>query len=126
MLLEEQQDFRPRVFSTLRDPNTPWTPIDPERAVSERWGNVGIPLPVILDEFTRERADSVAQLRAIEPTADWSRTYTARNGPPLSAGQLLACWAAHVALHLRQIAKRLHQLAERDASWLDLGDAGDL
>jgi hypothetical protein len=125
MLLEEQQDFRPRVLSTLRDPKAPWTPIDPERAVSERWGNVGIPLPAILDDFARERADSVAQLRSLGPTSDWSNTYTARNGAPLTAGQLLACWAAHDALHLRQIAKRLHQLAARDAHGLDLGYAGN-
>ncbi len=126
MLLEEQQDFRPRVLSTLRDPNAPWTPIDPERAVSERWGNVGIPLPAILDDFARERADSITQLRALEPTAAWSNTYIARNGPPLTAGQLLACWVAHDALHLRQIAKRMHQLTARDAPGLDLGYAGNL
>jgi hypothetical protein len=125
MLLEEQQDFRPRVLSTLRDPNTPWTSIDPERAVQERWGNVGAPLPAILDDFTRERADSITKLRAVESLADWSKTYIARNGPPLTAGQLLACWAAHDALHLRQVAKRLHQLAARDARGLDLGYAGD-
>ncbi len=125
MLLEEQQDFRPRVLSTLRDPTAPWAPIDPERAVAEKWGTVGVPLPVILDAFARERADSIAQLRTLEGAADWSGAYIARNGPPLTAGQLLACWCAHDALHLRQISRRLHQLAARDAHGLDLGYAGE-
>ncbi|MGP1311097.1 MAG: DinB family protein, partial [Phycisphaerales bacterium] len=124
MLLEERQDFRPRVLSTLRDPDAPWTPIDPERAVREAWGSEGARLSSILDDFARERADSVVHLRAVEATAEWTRTYVARNGPPLSAGQLLACWAAHDALHLRQIGKRLHELAVRDAGGADLGYAG--
>src|SRR5690606_39946827 len=91
----------------------------------------GVPLSSILDDFARERDESVRRLRALGPDADWSRTHTPRRPPPLSAGQLLACWAAHDALHLRQIAKRLHQLAARDAAGAfpgsgDLGYAGSL
>lgn len=133
MLLEEQQDFRPRVLSTLRDPDALWPPIDPEGAVAEAWGSAGRSLASILDEFAHERAASVGQLRALATAADWSRTHTPRRPPPLRAGQLLACWAAHDALHLRQIAKRLHQLAARDAGAPGdpadanlLGYAGDL
>jgi hypothetical protein len=126
LLLEEQQDFRVRMLSTLRDPDAPWPPIDPERAVSEKWGTTGVPLSAILDDFARERADSAAQLRALAPTADWSRTHQHPKLGPFSAGQLLACWAAHDALHLRQIAKRLHQLAARDSGGQDLSYAGAL
>jgi hypothetical protein len=129
MLLEERQDFRPRVLSTLRDPEAPWAPIDPEGAVAEHrgeWGTDGLALSSILDDFTRERADSIQQLRAIEPTADWSCTHRHPKLGPFSAGQLLACWAAHDALHLRQIAKRLHELTARDAPGLELDYAGDL
>jgi hypothetical protein len=126
LLLEEQQDFRVRVLSTLRAPDAPWPPIDPERAVAEKWGTPGLPLSSILDDFARERADSVAQLRALAPTADWSRTHRHPKLGPFSAGQLLACWAAHDALHLRQIAKRLYQLAARDSGFQDLAYAGAL
>jgi hypothetical protein len=126
LLLEEQQDFRVRVFSTLRAPDAPWPPIDPEGTVAERWGSGGVPLASILDDFARERADSVAQLRAIAPTADWSRTHRHPKLGPFSAGQLLTCWCAHDALHLRQIAKRLHQLAARDSGGQDLAYAGAL
>lgn len=126
LLLEEQQDFRVRVLSTLRDPNAPWPPIDPERAVAESWGSGGLALETILDDFARERAESIAQFRAIAPSADWSRTHHHPKLGPFSAGQLLACWAAHDALHLRQIAKRLHQLAARDSGAQDLAYAGAL
>ena len=126
LLLEERQDFRVRVLATLRDPGAPWPPIDPERAVAEKWGSEGGRLSTILDEFARERADSIAQLRAIARTADWSRTHQHPKLGPLSAGQLLACWAAHDALHLRQIAKRIHQLAARDSGGDDLSYAGAL
>jgi hypothetical protein len=126
LLLEEQQDFRVRVLSTLRAPDAPWPPIDPERAVAETWGNGGLALEAILDDFARERADSVAQLRAIAPGADWSRTHHHPKLGPFSAGQLLACWCAHDSLHLRQIAKRLHQLAVRDSGFQDLSYAGAL
>ena len=126
LLLEEQQDFRVRVLSTLRDPSAPWPPIDPEPALAETWSSGGPELATILDDFARERADSIAQLRAIAPTADWSRTHHHPRLGPFTAGQLLACWAAHDALHLRQIAKRLHQLAVRDSDDGDLAYAGAL
>ncbi|NUP91044.1 MAG: DinB family protein, partial [Candidatus Sumerlaeia bacterium] len=44
---------------------------------------------------------------------------------PLRAGDLLAAWAAHDALHLRQIAKRLLDLARRDAGGFKTDYAGD-
>lgn len=126
LLLEERQDFRPRILSTLGDPAAPWSPIDPERAVREAWIAGPPSLAVVLDDFARERAESVRQLRALAPAQDWSRTHQHPKLGPLGAGQLLACWCAHDALHLRQIAKRLHQLASRDAPGVDLSYAGTL
>lgn len=127
LLLEERQDFRPRLLSTIADPGAPWAPIDPETAVAERWG-IGVSLGTILDDLERERANSMVLLRAL-PRGDeslWSRTHQHPTLGAISAAQLLACWAAHDALHLRQIAKRLHQLATRDAAGLDLSYAGAL
>lgn len=37
---------------------------------------------------------------------------------------MLSCWCAHDALHLRQITKRLHQLALRDGHDPELAYAG--
>ena len=42
----------------------------------------------------------------------------------LSAGDLLASWAAHDWLHLRQIAKRRHELTARDAGKFSIAYAG--
>lgn len=127
LLLEERQDFRPRLLSTLADPDGAWAPIDPEAAVAERWGT-DVTLGSILDDFARERANSMVLLRALprEDESLWARAHHHPKLGPISAGQLLSCWAAHDALHLRQIAKRLHQLTARDAAGLDLSYAGSL
>ncbi len=110
---EERDDFRPRVRLTLEDPSRAWPPIDPEGRARER-GNHSERLPDLLGEFDRERADSVAWLRTlVDPT--WDNAHHHPEFPPLAAGDVLASWAAHDAIHLRQVAKRLHQLATRDA-----------
>ena len=41
------------------------------------------------------------------------------------AGDLLAAWSAHDALHLRQISKRLYQIAQRDAGSYSVQYAGE-
>ncbi len=43
----------------------------------------------------------------------------------MHAGTLFASWLAHDALHLRQIAKRMYELAVRDAGSFDTKYAGD-
>ena len=43
----------------------------------------------------------------------------------MRAGDLLASWCAHDALHLRQVAKRLHQLTDAQAGDFEVGYAGD-
>lgn len=104
---EESEDFRARLRSTLEDPTRPWAPIDPERAVVER-GHAARALEPSLARFAEERRASIAWLRALaEPP--WSNTYEHPLGP-LSAGDLLVSWAAHDALHLRQVASRVHAL----------------
>jgi hypothetical protein len=42
-----------------------------------------------------------------------------------AAGDVMASWAAHDALHLRQIAKRLWELAGRDGAPFRTGYAGE-
>lgn len=109
---EENEDFRARVESTLRDPSAPWPPLD-LKEVAQRRGYNTRDLKTEIARFVAARRESVAWLRSVR-SLDWSRTYIHRTAGPLSAGDLLASWAAHDALHVRQIAKRLHGLAARE------------
>jgi hypothetical protein len=120
---EERLDFRPRLISTLIDPATPWPPIDPEgRVAAQRWNDRPVAEP--LDEFLRERRASLEWLHR-PADHDWTRAYDHPRVGPIRAGDLLAAWAAHDALHLRQIAKRLFQMTQRDAADYSTAYAGE-
>jgi hypothetical protein len=119
---EETDDFRPRLDSTLTDPTADWAPIDPEGAAAERRYNEG-DLASAVEAFVRERAASIRMLRGLEdPSWDFARVHPILG--TIRAGDLLASWCGHDALHLRQIAKRLFQLATRDAGPFSVGYAG--
>lgn len=117
LLDEEREDFRPRLLSTLRDAAAPWPPLELD-GVAERRGYNSMSLRAVLDAFAAERAASVAILGPLvaEPGTDWNATHHHPRGYMVSAGALLASWSAHDALHLRQIAKRLHELAAVDGA----------
>src|SRR5690606_10869240 len=118
---EEADDFRARTRLTLEDPAREWPKIDPEGWARDRNYNER-DLSAELDRFAAARAESLAWLRSLhEP--DWQSTHEHPRGN-LTAGDLMASWAAHDALHLRQIARRLHELAARDAPGRDIGYAG--
>ncbi len=99
---EEREDFRPRLDVVLHRPEEAWTRIDPAGWVTARRYNerdLGEALPGFLAE--RERSlDWLASLSA----PDWSREYRAPFGP-ITAGDLLASWAAHDLLHTRQLVE---------------------
>jgi hypothetical protein len=120
---EEVEDFRTRVRLTLHDPTQPWPPIDPVAWAAERRYNEGDPRRVV-ERFVSERRDSVAWLRTLK-APDWSNAYSHPRFGPISAGQVLAAWAAHDALHLRQIAKRMFQMAQRDGGEFASDYAGE-
>jgi hypothetical protein len=120
---EEESDFRPRLASTLTDPARAWDKIDPEGWARDRKYNEG-DLARSLARFLAGRAESIAWLRTLRDP-DWSRAY-AHPRRLISAGDLLASWAAHDMLHLRQIGKRRYQLVARDADGFDVGYAGTL
>lgn len=122
LLDEEVEDFRARLDSTLHDPGRPWPGIDPEGAAAERRYNDQNP-ESILGRFVEERTASVEWLRHLL-NPDWEKTYEHPKIGPLRAGDLLVSWTAHDALHLRQIAKRLFQLAQRDGKGYDTSYAG--
>ena len=110
---EEVEDFRRRLRLTLEDPASPWPPIDPAGWAVERRYNEG-DLRESLERFCEERQRTVKWLRGlVDP--DLSRKHTHPRLGSMRAGDVLAAWVAHDALHLRQIAKRLYQLTQRDA-----------
>lgn len=117
LLDEEREDFRLRLRSTLEDPTRPWAPLD-LTGVAEARGYNTRELGPTLEAFERERADSVAWLRGLEVAGagvEWGTAYQHPKVGPVRAGELMVSWAAHDALHLRQISKRLYQMALRDA-----------
>ena len=99
---EERDDFCRRVRATLEDPSAPWPSSDPEGWARER-NYAARSLAPVLADFQRERAASIAWLRSLHH-ADWQRTHVHPKLGPLRAGDLLAAWAAHDLLHLRQLA----------------------
>jgi hypothetical protein len=111
---EEELDFRARIECTLRDPAAPWPGIDPE-GWPKRHDYASKDLAERVRAFGAMRAESVRWLRALrEPL--WSSVYLHPNHGPIAAGTLLVSWAAHDALHVRQIAKRLYELATREGA----------
>jgi transposase len=110
---EEVEDFRPRLRLTLENPAADWPPIDPEGWALQR-AYLAQDLGQLLDRLEAERAESVRWLRSLVDV-DWSRAHQHPRFGPIRAGDLLASWAAHDALHLRQIAKRLYERASLDA-----------
>ncbi len=120
---EETDDFRARVLGTLEDPEKEWAPIDPVGVAIKR-DYQGQDLKAELNRFVEQRAVSIEMLHGlIEP--DWSRVHQHPRFGAMVASDLLAAWCAHDALHLRQLARRLYQLAERDACGGTIRYAGD-
>lgn len=120
---EEELDFRVRLRSTLTDPRATWPPIDPEGWAVERNYNAG-DLRETVDRFVALRGESVAWLRSLNDV-DWSVSHRHPRLGTMRAGDMLSAWAAHDSLHLRQIAKRLFQLTQRDAEEYTTSYAGE-
>lgn len=109
---EEQLDFPVRLQLTLTDPTVPWPGIDPEATVLKNdWQHDSVDRLSAL--FSQKRAENIANILKIE-NPRWAQVYAHPRGD-LSAGDLLAAWAAHDWLHLRQITRRLYE-ATCDAS----------
>jgi len=109
---EETDDFRARLESTLRDPAAKWPLTDPE-AWAIQHDYLSQNLATKLQQFADQRARTVAWLRSLN-SPDWQTAYIHPRIGPVRAGELLIAWPAHDALHIRQIAKRLFELAARD------------
>ncbi|MEM7455619.1 MAG: DinB family protein [Planctomycetota bacterium] len=111
---EEKDDFRPRVQSILTDPSLPLVPWDPEGTAISRRYNEQDPESE-LNAFLAERRTSLEYLRGLE-RPDWSLAFDHPKFGPLTAGMVMAGWAAHDQMHLRQITKRLFEMNQRDCA----------
>lgn len=120
---EEVLDFRTRVRLTLEGKGEAWPGIDPEGWAVQKRYNEG-DLVEAVGAFVRERRSSVEWLRGLG-AADWAAVHRHPRFGEMRAGELLGAWAAHDALHLRQIAKRMYQLAQRDAGTHSVAYAGE-
>jgi len=109
---EEHEDFRTRVRLTLEDPTADWPALDPQSAVTTR-NYQDRDLGESLGRLADARRESCHWLRSLLTPA-WDRKHEHPDLGPLRAGDLMLSWAAHDALHLRQLAQRLFQLAQRN------------
>jgi hypothetical protein len=87
----------------LHQPDRPWPPNDPEGWVIERQYNRRA-LKTSLDNFLNEREKSLAWLNDLT-APNWGNSYEHPSAGTISAGDMLAAWAAHDLLHLRQLVE---------------------
>ena len=119
---EETEDFRVRVRSMLEDPTREWPSLDPAGLVTARGYQERDPA-ASLARFREERMRTLAWLRSVRH-APWENSHVHPRAGTVHAGDLLAAWPAHDALHLAQIARLLHALAVRDGAPYTVGYAG--
>jgi hypothetical protein len=99
MAYEEEHDFRARLNLALHHPQEAWPRGDPARGVTERSRQQT--LEQATARFLAAREDALAWLASLE-TADWDTACEAPFGE-IRAGDIMAAWAAHDLLHLRQL-----------------------
>lgn len=132
LLREEREDFRIRLRMTLERPGAGrsadwcWPPIDPEGDVVKH-SDIDADPGSVLEAFRDERTSSVAWLRSLVDSErpDWDAGYTHPEFGLFRAGDLLAAWADHDALHARQIIKRRHQMIENWGGGYECRYAGE-
>ena len=123
LLDEEREDFRKRLALVLNNPEASWPPIDPEGWAVERKYNEG-QLGDAVERFSRLRKQSIVWLRSLH-RPDWTQAHEHPRFGPFPAGDLFAAWVAHDSLHLRQLSKRMYQMAVRDAGEYSTRYAGE-
>lgn len=111
---EERRDFRVRIERTLRDSLEAWPPIDPPAWVREH-DYQAQDLRDVLRRFALERASSLFWLRDLR-SPDWNAAHEHPTLGRLRAGDLLAAWCAHDALHLKQLARWTYERTLADAA----------
>ena len=121
---EERLDFRVRLDLILFHPEQEdWPPIDPPRWVVERRYNQRLLAPSLAN-FLKARQDSLAWLKSLG-WLDLQAGVPAPWGGLYYAGDMLAAWAAHDSLHMRQLVELQHAWIVQLANPYDSGYAGD-
>lgn len=115
---EEREDFRAHLDLILHQRGETWPLIDPGGWVIARSYNERN-LAEMLAGFAAERAQSLVWLRSLS-APDWEAQFPAPWGT-LKAGDMLASWAAHDTLHMRQLVElrrsRIISAAEPYGVW---------
>ena len=100
---EEREDFRVRLELILHAPGADWPPIDPPGWVTARGYNQR-DLAESLRGYLAEREESLARLAKLGG-ADWTKSEPTPWGGSITAGDMLAAFAAHDLLHMRQLVE---------------------
>jgi hypothetical protein len=119
---EEREDFREHLDFILHRQNEEWHVIDPQGWVIQRSYNQQN-LAEIQEKFFAEREKSLAWLQGLV-NPDWEKSYTTPYRT-ISAGEMLACWAAHDNLHIRQLVELRRVRLEAITKPYHLEYAGD-
>lgn len=109
----ERADWMPRLAIILEHgPTRPFDPFDREAQFRESNGKS---LDLLLDEFHELRRDNVAKLRELNlQPAQLELQGTHPAFGPVTAGQLLATWAAHDLGHIVQISRTMAKRYKQD------------
>lgn len=121
LVYEERHDFIERLDLALHRPQGTWPSYDSNQGVTEE-GRQQDP-EAVLQAFLAARDDSLAWLRALETPA-WDAVCQAPFGE-IRAGDILAAWAAHDLLHLRQLVELCYQILARGAEPYGVRYAGE-
>ncbi len=100
---EEREDFRVRLNLILHDPATAWPPIDPKGWVTAH-NYASRELGPSTSGFLTERVASLAWLKGLA-APDWDAKVETPWGWSITSGDMLAAWAAHDVLHMRQLVE---------------------
>lgn len=121
LLDEEREDFRARIDVILHHHGEDWSPIDPERWVTERGYNQR-EVEASLRGFLAAREGSLDWLRNLRAPR-WEQGCEAPFGW-IRAGDVLASWAAHDLLHVRQLVELKWAYLVRDVEPYSVRYAG--
>lgn len=117
LIAGERVDWMPRLRTILdHGESQPFAPFD--RGMHQAEADA-TDLDTLLDRFAALRAENLDALRALALTdADLDRTGTHPDFGRVTAGQLLATWAAHDLGHIVQIARTMaRQYADAVGPW---------
>ncbi|MEA4907322.1 MAG: DinB family protein [Chloroflexi bacterium] len=119
---EEVEDFRAHLGQALAADGQTWRPIDPQGWAAARQYNRR-DWATSLEQFLAERRRSLHWLEGLGE-ADWQQSIQAPWGA-VRAGDLLAAWAMHDCLHIRQLVELRRELLLAECAPYRVEYAGD-